>query len=316
MNDVTHERSAPARIQGGGHPAAASRRGGQSHRPRQVRRRSLHGEHAGGQGAAQPTRARAHQVDRHLESPGLAGREGGDHRRRFQRSALGVHSGRRDDGELPRHDAQYHGAREGALRRPRGRGGGGDHRGGGRAGARAHRRRLRSAAACDRRGGSDGSRRTLAARQHVHHRRGSQAGATLQRRQARRVQSRRHRGRLREGGRRRRARVHHRTRASGLHRTARVPRERVGGWSGGAVVHDARAVHRAQLLREAARHGARKAARDRLRDRRRLRRQDRGLPRAARARAVAQVGAAGEDGHVAHRSVPVRPARPPARRSG
>ena len=88
------------------------------------------------------------------------------------------------------------------------------------------------------------------------------------------------------------------------------------GRPGGAVVLDAGALHRARPLRQAARHRGLEAARDRLRDRRRLRRQDRGLPRAARARAVAQVRPAGEDGHVPHRGVPGDRSRPPARRSG
>ena len=175
--------------------------------------------------------------------------------RRLQRSAVGVHSGRRDDGQLPRHDAQHDGAREGALRRPRGRGGGGDQRSGGGTGAHADRRRLRSAAARDGRGAGDGARCAVAPRQHVHDRRRAEAGQALQHREARRVRARRHRGRLRQGRRRRRARVHHAAGASGLHRAARVPRERFRGRSGGAVVHDAGTVHRAQLLREAARHG-------------------------------------------------------------
>ena len=39
-----------------------------------------------------------------------------------------IHPRGRDDGEFPRHDAQHHGAREGAVRRPRGRRRGGDQR--------------------------------------------------------------------------------------------------------------------------------------------------------------------------------------------
>ncbi len=49
-------------------------------------------EHADRQGAAQPARACAHQVDRHFQGAGAARGEGGDHLGRLFRSALGVHS--------------------------------------------------------------------------------------------------------------------------------------------------------------------------------------------------------------------------------
>ena len=136
-------------------------------------------------------------------------------------------------------------------------------------------------------------RRAAPARRHVH--RGRRAGArqALERRQAGRVRARRHRGRLRAGRRRRRAHVRHQAGAPGLHRAARLRRQRLRGRPGGALVLARRAIS------SCARHCAKllgmdvsQAARHRVRDRRRLRRQDRGLPRAAGARAVAQGAAA------------------------
>ena len=125
-----------------------------------------------------------------------------------------------------------------------------------------------------------------------HRRRRARAQDALQHRQARRVRARRRRGRLQAGRPRRRARVHHQAGAPGLHRAARLHRQRVGGRPGRRVGVDAGPLDRARPLRAAARLGRRQGARHRRRDRRRLRRQDRGLSRADGAGAV-QEGAAG-----------------------
>ena len=131
----------------------------------------------------------------------------------------------------------------------------------------------------------------------------AEARQAVQRRQARRDRAGRHRGRLQEGRRHRRARVQDRARAPGLHRAARGAGQRVRGRLRRAVGHDAGPLHRARALRAAARHGHRQAPRDRHRDRRRVRRQDRRLSRAARPRALAQGQAPREDGHVARGSL-------------
>ena len=113
------------------------------------------------------------------------------------------------------------------------------------------------------------------------------------------------RGRLRQGGRRRRARVHHRsrcTKATSSRTRAWRACPRTARRSCGARRRDSSSC--AASARSSSAWMLVEAARDRLRDRRRLRRQDRRLPRAARARAVAQGGPAGEDGDVAHRGLP------------
>ena len=85
--------------------------------------------------------------------------------------------------------------------------------------------------------------------------------------------------------------VHHQAGAPGLHRAARLRRQRVGGRPGRRVGDDAGPLDRARPLRPAARLGRRQGARHLLGDRRRLRRQDRGLPRADGAGALQEVAA-------------------------
>ena len=286
------------------HAPATSRRRRQGDRPRALRRRHLAARHAGGQGPAQPAAARAHRLDRHLQGRGAAGGQGRRHPRRLCGPALGVRPGRRDAGQLPRHGAQRHGAREGAVRGPPGRGGGGDQRQDRQGGAEADRGRVRAAAARDRGGRGDGGRRAAPARGHVHRRRRARPRQALERRQAGRVRARRHRGRLRAGRHHHRAHVRHQARAPGLHRAARLYRQLLRGRPGGAVVQHAGPFHRARPLRQDARHGRLEAARHRVRDRRRLRRQDRGLSRAAGARALAQGASPGQDGDEPRGGVP------------
>ncbi len=173
--DRPGDRAAGERAEVDRHAPAAPRRRRQGDRARPLRRRHLAARHAGRQGAAQPAAPRPPQVDRHRQGRGAAGGQGGDHPRRLPGSALGVRAGRRDAGQLPRHGAQRPGAREGAVRRPRGRGGGGDQREDRQGSAQADRGRVRAAAARDRRGRGDGRRRAAAARGHVHRRR--RAGA-------------------------------------------------------------------------------------------------------------------------------------------
>ena len=87
------------------------------------RRRHHHARHDLGQGAAQPASACAHQVDRHREGRGAARREGGGHRASdivdfpVDKAVDARHPGHALD--VPQRD----GAREGAVRRPPGRGG-------------------------------------------------------------------------------------------------------------------------------------------------------------------------------------------------
>ena len=77
----------------------------------------------------------------------LPGVQGGGHRRRFPGHPVGGGVRRRRADELPRPVAQLHGARQGAVRRPRGRRGRRDLAGDRRRGARPDRREVRGAAA-------------------------------------------------------------------------------------------------------------------------------------------------------------------------
>ena len=116
-------------------------RRGQGDGPRPLRRRLQPARPAGRPRAAQPAPARAHRLDRHLEGREAARREGGRHPRRLRGPAVRVHPGRRDDDELQGRGAERHGAREGPLRGPRGGRGGRDQRGDRPAGAQADRGR-------------------------------------------------------------------------------------------------------------------------------------------------------------------------------
>ena len=284
------------------HPAGRPRQG---HGPRPLRRRPPHGRSARRPRAAEPARPRADHLDRHLQGRAAPRREGRRHPRGLRRPAERVHPGRRDDDQLQGHGPERPRPREGAVRGPsRGRGRRDQHRHR-QARAQAHRGEVRDPPARHRRGGGHAARRAAAARRPVHRRRRAQAGEALERRQADRDRPRRHRGRLRQGGRHRRARVQYRPGAPGLHRAARHARQRVRGRLGRGVVLDAGPLHRARPLRPPARHGHRQGPRDRLRDRRRLRRQDGRLPRAARGGAVEEGQASGEDGHVARGRVQV-----------
>ena len=148
-------------IQGYRHPSDPSRRRGQGHRPRQVRRRLRLPRDAARQSAAQPACACADQVDQHRQ------------RRSSCRACKAIVTA--DDlaplpeskteavGEAamnPRYlSLQHSGPRQGAVRRPRSRGRRRDqpaYRGGG---AAADRGRVRSAAAGDDGRARDGARR-------------------------------------------------------------------------------------------------------------------------------------------------------------
>ena len=171
---------------------------------------------------------------------------------------------------------------------------------------------VRGAAARDRRGRGDAARRAGPARRSLHRRRRAQARQALEHRQAHRDHARRHRGRLQEGRRHRRARVQDRAGAPGLHRAARRAGQRVRGRLHRAVVLHAGPLHRARPLRPAAGPRHRQGPRHRHRDRRRLRRQDGRLPRAAGHRALAQGQAARSRWSCRARKSSRPPARPPA----
>ena len=118
------------------------------------------------------------------------------------------------------------------------------------------------------------------------------------------VRTRRRRRGIRASRRHRRTQLSHRADAPGLHRTARVPRERRPGRPGRTVGDDARPLHVPQPLRDAARHGRRQTQSHVVGNRRRLRRQD---PRVDGTRgpcAVAQGEPSGQARDDARRSVP------------
>ena len=168
-----------------------------------------------------PARPCPHQEDRHLEGRKAGRREGGHHQRRFPRSAPTAIA------RMLRHARELHGAREGALRRPRG--------------CRRRRRRRRASA-----------RKALklikvdyevlphvtdvdeamkpgragAARRHLHRRRRAQADEAVEHREALRVRPWRRRGRLQAGRRHRRAQLQDRADAPGLYRAPCLPRQR------------------------------------------------------------------------------------------
>ena len=119
-----------------------------------------------------------------------------------------------------------------------------------------------------------------------------------------RVRPRRRRRRLRAGRRHRRAQLQDRADAPGLHRAARVPRERRSRRPGRAVGDDAGPLHVPQRLRDAARHRRREAQGHVVGNRRRLRRQDARVDGTGRARAVAQGEPSGEARDDARGSVP------------
>ena len=169
MQEKVEGRGRAREVQVRRHPPDPARRRRQGHGPRQVRRRSRHARPAGRQGAAQPARARAHQVDRHVSAAEkLPGVKAVVTARRLQGSALRVHPGGRDDGQLPRRRAQRHGAREGAVRGPcRSRPWRPPAQPIAKQALEAHQGRLRGAAARHRRGGGDAARRAAAARGHV-----------------------------------------------------------------------------------------------------------------------------------------------------
>ena len=260
---------------------------------RAVRRRPRDAGHAGRPHPALAARPRAHPLDRHLEGGGAARRQGGDDLRGLPRAEVRVCRPGARRAELLAHDAQHHGAREGALRGPCGRRRGGRQQGHRRRGAVADRGRLRGAAARHRRRRGDEAGRAAAVRGHDHPRRRA-ADDALEHLEAQRVQARRPRGRLRGGRRGRRDVVQDRAGASGLYRAAGLRRALRRRRPGRALELEPGAFRRAQLHRAAARHEGRRPARLSGRDRRRLRRQDRGLCRAGRRRAGAQVRPSGE----------------------
>ncbi len=308
---VDHAQVPGKETEGRRHAAVAARRGRQGHRPCALRRRLQPAGAADRQGAAQPARACAHQVDRHLGCAGAARGQGGGHPRRFRRDAGRNGGGGRVDDQFPRRHAQHDGAREGALRRPSGGGGRGDHRSGGAGGAGADQGRIRGAAACDRRGRGDAAGRAAAARGPVYAGGEAQAGAPFQRGQAPGVRARGRRGGLQAGRGDRRARVQHQAGASGLYRAAGLPRQLQRGRAGGTVDLDPGTFRVSRPVCQGAADGHIQDSRDADRDRRRLRRQEQYLQRGAGDRAVAQVEPPGENGDDARRGVPRH--RPDAR---
>ena len=215
-----------------------------------------------------------------------------------------MESARRAHRQLPRHDAQRDGTGEGALRGPPGGGGGRDQPLAGEARARRDRGGVRNPAARARSGRGDAPRRPSPARPPVHRRSGPAAGHAFQRRQAGPVRARRRGRGLRRGGPDDRARVRHATRAPGLHRAPRLPRQRVRGRPSRALGEHPGPLLGARTLRPPARLGDVAHPGDRGGDRRRLRRQDGGLPRAALARALGQGLPAGQDADDPRRSLP------------
>ena len=138
-------------------------------------------------------------------------------------------------------------------------------------------------------GGGHAARRAAAARGHDH-----RAAWSPRPRQpsnvAKRVEfgPRRHRRPASPGRRDRGAHLHDRAGAPGLHRAARLRRQRVRGRPGRPVVHDPGPLHRARPLRAAARHGdVRGSASPPAEIGGGFGGKTRGLPRARRAGAVA-----------------------------
>ncbi len=229
------------------HESGAPRRGAEGDRARPVRRGLHSARHAVGQDPALAARACAHPLDRHVESAGADGRQGGDDSGRPARSEIRLRRPRARRREFLAHDAQHHGAREGALRgachRCRCR----DHTGHRRGGAEADRSRLRSAAARDRRRRSDEARCAAALRGHDHARHRSRADEALEHLEAHRIQDGRYRCGFRRRRRSRRDELQDGARASGLHRAARMPRARRRRRSVGTLGFEPGALRRAHV---------------------------------------------------------------------
>ena len=94
----------------------APRRRAEGDGPRPIRRGLHPARHAVGQDPALAARACAHPLDRHIESGGAAGRQGGDDGGGPSRPEVRLRRPRARRREFLAHDAQHHGAREGALR--------------------------------------------------------------------------------------------------------------------------------------------------------------------------------------------------------
>ncbi len=241
-------------------------------------------------------RACPHPLDQHREGEGAPRREGGGDLGRLPGAALRLCRARAGGAELLAHDAQHHGAREGALRGPCGRRRGRRQPVDRGRGARADRGRLRGAAARDRRRRGDGAGRAAPVRGHDHARHRPAAEQAVEHLQAHRVQDRRHRRGLRAGRRGRRDVVQDRAGAPGLYRAAGLRRALRRRRPGRAVELEPGPLRGARLYRAAAGHESGRPARLSGGDRRRLRRQDRGLCRAGRHHAGAQVRLPGEGG--------------------
>ena len=159
---------------------------------------------------------------------------------RHQRRPAGPDEGR---SRHVRHARELHGARPRAVRRTRGCGGRCNRRGNGPPGAEADQGRLRSAAARHRCRRSDEAQRADRATVHPHRRHRTETDEGIERRAEIRVRTRRRGGRLQAGRRHRGAQLQDGTDAPGLHRTARVSRERRSRRPGRAVGHHARPLH-------------------------------------------------------------------------
>ena len=144
---------------------------------RAVRRGPDDAGHAGRPDPALAARPCPHPLDRHLEGGGAARRQGGGDLGGLPRAEVRVCRPGTRRAEFLAHDAQHHGAREGALRGPCGRGRGGRQQGHRRRGAGADRGRLRGAAARHRRRRGDEAGRAAAVRGHDHARRRAAAEA-------------------------------------------------------------------------------------------------------------------------------------------
>ena len=129
----------------------------------QFRRRHGHARDAVGQGQTQPACSRPHHVDQYREGAGTPRRQGRRYLGRLPADPVGGSLCRRRADEFPRPVAQLHGARQGALRRPRGGCGRRDLAGDRRGGLRADRGQLSRAAARHRRRRGDEARRTVIA---------------------------------------------------------------------------------------------------------------------------------------------------------
>ena len=275
-------------LQVGWNPAGSSRRRAEGHRDGAVRLRPGDAGHAGRPHPALTPRPCAHPLDRYLEGGGAARRQGGGDLRGLPRAEVRVCRPGTRRAELLAHDAQHHGAREGALRGPCGGRRGGRQQGHRRRGAVADRGRLRGAAARHRRRRGDEAGCAAAVSRHDHPRYRTAAGA-VQYREAQRVQARRRGGRLRGGRRDRRNVVQDRAGASGLYRAARLRGPLRRRRPVRALELEPGAFRRPRLHRATARHEGRRPARLSGGDRRRFRRQDRGLCRAGRRHAGAQI---------------------------